>query len=290
MISNDVSPLPDAEVHYLRSEHVGDEFKIVVGHCGSSESSPPVPVFLGDTWMHFGIAVEIIRLLRLTGVVPALLVVGVGYRTTDLAETFRLRHRDFTPTVGRPGDSADSAMLGGAGRFLAFLRDELRPWVRDRYGVDPDDSMFFGDSRGGLFATYVLLTEPSTFRRYGIGSPSLYEDRGVKSMFVHEAEYAQARDDLAAKVFFSVGGYENPAGYERRLDQLAPAQRARMEAEKGDWGEDYVGDIERMVGMLRGRGYPNLEVEHEVLLGEYHETAVPLNLSRSLRYLFDAPR
>jgi hypothetical protein len=41
---------------------------------------------------------------------------------------------------------------------------------------------------------------------------------------------------------------------------------------------------------LRGRGYPNLDLGLEVLPGEYHETAPPLNLSRSLRYLFDAPR
>ena len=49
-------------------------------------------------------------------------------------------------------------MPGGADRFLAFLTDELKPWVQERYAVTFNDSMFFGDSRGGLFATYVLLT------------------------------------------------------------------------------------------------------------------------------------
>jgi hypothetical protein len=39
MIDNDDSPLPDTEVHYLSSEHVGDEFKVLVGHCGASESA-----------------------------------------------------------------------------------------------------------------------------------------------------------------------------------------------------------------------------------------------------------
>ena len=63
-----------------------------------------------------------------------------------------------------------------------------------------------------------------------------------------------------------------------------------MEADPGDWAEDYVGDTERLVGALRARGYPSLELECEILPGEYHETAVPVNLSRSLRYLFDAPR
>jgi len=279
--SGDRSALPGTEVHFLGSEQVGDEFKIIVGHCGSSESAVRVPVFLGDTWMHFGIAVEIARLLRLTEVVPPLLIVGVGYRTTDLSEIFGLRHRDLTPTVG-PSSGAD--------RFLAFLTEELKPWLEDRYGVAVDDSMFFGDSRGGLFATYVLLSAPSTFRRYGIGSASLYADEGVKSMFEQEVEYAAGHNDLPAKVFFSVGGYENPAGHQRRLDQLALAHRAEVEAHPGDLGEDYLGDTERMVKALQGRAYASLQLEHQVLPGEYHETAVPLNLSRSLRSLFDAPR
>jgi hypothetical protein len=50
-----------------------------------------------------------------------------------------------------------------------------------------------------------------------------------------------------------------------------------------------VADIERMVASLRGRGYPSLEIAYEVLPGEYHQTAPPLALSRSLRCLFDAP-
>ena len=85
--------------------------------------------------MHFGTAVEVVRLLRLTEVVPPLLVVGVGYRTTDLGETFRLRHRDFTPTIAPSGNAAGTEMLDGAGRFLAFLTDELKPWLRERYPV-----------------------------------------------------------------------------------------------------------------------------------------------------------
>ena len=51
-----------------------------------------------------------------------------------------------------------------------------------------------------------------------------------------------------------------------------------------------MGYCERMVAALRSRGYPSLQIECEVLPGEYHETAPPLNLSRSVRYVFDAPR
>lgn len=142
----------------------------------------------------------------------------------------------------------------GADRFLAFLRDELKPWVRERYGADPDDSMFFGDSRGGLFATYVLVTEPTT----------------------REGRLRRRRP--------------RGPGRRRTLPRAAAARPTGRMGRRGYIPEDYVGYCERMVAALRSRGYPSLQIECEVLPGEYHETAPPLNLSRSVRYVFDAPR
>ena len=278
MVDNDLAPLPDTEVHYLGSDHVGDEFKIVIGHCGSLGTAAQV-VFLGDTWANFGTAVETIRLLQFTEDLPPLLVAGVGYRTVDMEEIESLRTRDFTPTAHPTRPTS-----GGASRFLAFIRDEFKPWLQERYGADTDDSMLFGDSLGGLFATYVLLNEPTTFRRYGIGSPALSWDNDL--IFSHEVEYSRTHDDLPARVFFSVGAYENTAGDERRLAQLPPERQGSAEPE--NW--DFVADTERMVTALRNRAYPSLEIEWEVLPGEYHETSPPLNLSRSLRYVFGAPR
>jgi predicted alpha/beta superfamily hydrolase len=236
-------------------------------------------VFLGDTWANFGTAVETIRLLQFTEDLPPLLVAGIGYRTVDMEEIESLRTRDFTPT-GLPSRPTS----GGASRFLAFIQDEFKPWLQSRYDVDTDDSMLFGDSLGGLFASYVLLNEPATFRRYGIGSPALDWDNDL--VFSHEAEYARTHHDLPARAFFSVGAYENTAGDEHRLAQLPPDRQSSTEPE--DW--DFVAATERMVAALRSRGYPSLEIECEVLPGEYHETSPPLNLSRSLRYVFGAPR
>ncbi len=289
MIDNDDSPLPGTEVHYLRSEHVGDEFKILVGHCGSSESGPSPVLFMGDAWANFGTAVETIRLLCLAGDVESLLVVAAGYRVATIEENFTLRSRDFTPTVDPTSGYSDPATMGGADRFLAFLRDELKPWVKERFDADPDDSAFFGDSLGGLFATHVLLKEPIVFRRYGIGSPALYWDNG--SMFEQEEVYARAHDDLAAKVFFSVGALETLEGDARWREQLPPEKRAKAEEEaRNEPMFDMVADAERMVAALRGRSYPSIEIGFEVLPDEYHHTSPPLNLSRSLRYLFNAPR
>ena len=92
-------PVLESEVHVLRSDHVGDEFQILVGHCGSAASDAFSVVYISDPWAGFGTAVEIVRCLRLGRSVPPTLVVGVGYRTSDFDEIGDLRSRDLTPTV-----------------------------------------------------------------------------------------------------------------------------------------------------------------------------------------------
>jgi predicted alpha/beta superfamily hydrolase len=156
--------------------------------------------------------------------------------------------------------------------------------VRANYRVDPDDSMFFGHSLGGLFATYALLTRPDTFRRYGIGSPSLWWAFTAATDL--EAAYAAAHDDLPAKVFFSIGEHETHEGRQWEASPL-PADEARI---AGLRHIDMVADMQGMVSSLRSRNYPSLEMESAVYAGEFHITVPFLNLNRALRYLFDAPR
>jgi len=283
--ADDGSPLAGCEVHYLRSEHVGDEFKIFVGHCGRSDDVAPVALYVTDANGLFASAVDMVRFMQLSAHLPPILVVGIGYRMGALEETLGVRTRDLTPTsdalIGRI--SPHVTEMGGAPRFLAFVRDELQPWVRSRYPVDADNAAYFGHSFGGLFGTYALLTEPDTFSRYGIGSPSLWWDHDV--MFEHEAAYARAHDDLAAKVFFTVGAFEDHDGRQREAVRL-PAE----EHEQADLRYiDMVADTQRMVDTLRSRRYPSLTLADVVHPDEFHVTVAHLNLSRSLRYLFDAP-
>lgn len=224
--------------------------------------------------------------MQLSAHLPPLLVVGIGYRLAGLDETVLVRTRDFTPTADPKFARwfPDHTMMGGAGNFLAFIRDELQPWVHSHYPVDPDDSMYFGHSFGGLFATYVLLTEPGTFRRYGIGSPSLWWHDDM--MFPYEQRYADAHVDLVAKVFFSVGAFEDHDGRQREAIPLPQAERELA----GKRYIDMVADTQRMVELLRSRNYESLEIDSVVIPDEFHITVPPVNLSRSLRYLFDTPR
>jgi predicted alpha/beta superfamily hydrolase len=269
----------------LQSEHVGDEFKIFVGHCGSADAEPLAALYVTDANGIFGTAVDMVRFMRLSAHLPPMLVIGIGYRMGGIAETTAVRTRDFTPTVDRGFAEyfPSQSRMGGASRFLAFIRDELQPWVAQHYRVG-DDATFFGHSQGGLFGTYVMFTEPETFRRYAIGSPSLWWDADM--MFDYEARYAETHDDLAADAFFSVGAFEDHDGRQREAGRLPDAERAAA----GLRYIDMVADTERMVGQLRSRNYPSLHVESAVLGDEFHLTVPSLNLSRALRHLFDAPR
>jgi predicted alpha/beta superfamily hydrolase len=275
MLRNADSPLPNTEVHHLRSEQVGEAFKVLIGHAGTEPEGPRPLLVMADPWAGFGTAVEMTRILRFNRQVPDMVVVGVGYRSWRMPDIHRQRTRDLTPP--------------GADAFLAFLRDELTPWLAGRHGADPADATFLGYSLGGLFATHVLLTAPATFRRYAIGSPSLWWDDGA--IFAREEAYAAANTDLPARVHLSVGGEETPAGRRRFVEQLPPDTRAAAEAEDEAEGVvDMVADMERMVAALAGRGYPSLELEAEVLAGEHHDTGPPFAMSHALRWLHGAPR
>ena len=286
-MSDDESPLAGTEVHYLRSRHVGDEFKVFVGHCGTAASNTPAPVlYITDANGFFGSAVDIIRSMQLAVHLPPLLVVGIGYRVGGLAETITIRTRDLSPS-GDEGFARlfpEQRAMGGAPKLLAFIQTELMPWVEARYRVDPNDSTYFGHSLGGLFGTYVLLTAPETFQRYAIGSPSLWWDNEV--IFTYEASYAGAHHDLPAKVFFGIGADETHEGRRREAVNHEPALREKATA----WYIDMVDDMERLVNRLKGRGYPSLTIASAVFPDEFHVTVPQLNLSRALRFLFDSPR
>lgn len=82
------------------------------------------------------------------------------------------RDRDLTPT-----HVADNKTSGGAGKFLAFLKNELIPYIDKTYPSNTDNSIF-GHSFGGLFVVYALLNEPRLFKSYIAADPSFWWDNG----------------------------------------------------------------------------------------------------------------
>jgi len=235
---------------------------------------PVVYVLDGD--MTFGAASVIARALQLgPGTIPPVLVVGVGYARDreDQPAPMALRHRDLTPSIDQryltmarsaPGPMAlpPSVLPGGADDFLDFLEDELKPFVAERYCVDPEDAALIGVSLGGLFVLHTLFTRPDAFRRYGAVSPSIWWDD--RMVLREEAMLAARITDLDRRLFLAVGELEE-----------AQDPSARM-----------VSNLYSLAATLRSRAYPSLESVLQVLPDESHMSVFPAAISRAFRALY----
>jgi len=177
--------IPLVQRHRLVSKAVGDSFEIRVllpPMIPGEQSRFPV-VYMTDVHNGFIIDDDEMRLMML-GDVPRFIAVGIGYPAApSIMQGLVIRARDLTPVVAKAevggsfpiaGTIRPSPESGGAAKFLAFIRDELIPFIDAKYPTNPKDRAYWGDSLGGLFGTYVLFTKPETFNRYILGSPSLW--------------------------------------------------------------------------------------------------------------------
>lgn len=200
---DDGPALGATEVVDLWSDDVGDTFRIFVGRCGPQ---PEMAVVVVDGNGLFGLTVDAVRLMQVPGLLPSLVVVGVGYPgTPTVADTVGIRERDLAPTAwpAFPGS-------GGAARFLRFVRGPVLDQLGRRFAGCLDTTVFFGHSLGGLFGTWALLQVPPPFTHFILSSPSLFWDR--YAVMAEEETRAAAGSDLAASVYFGIGG----AGGRRR--------------------------------------------------------------------------
>jgi predicted alpha/beta superfamily hydrolase len=94
----------------------------------------------------------------------------------------------------------------------------------------------------------VLLTQPETFKRYGLGSPSLWCND--KWTFDLEVTYAEVHNDLEAKVYFSVGALENLEGEKIHRSWLSEDKHAEANA-KAEAGVERIGEINMVAEMQR---------------------------------------
>lgn len=264
----------------LRSEAIGETYQIDVALPATQvPAGRPMPVvYLTDANTIFGIAAQALRFLQQgDGAAPALLV-GIGY-CLDGVERPRnaygaLRTRDLTPSLdegflARILEAQEGGRFpvevrpaGGADDFLGFLIDQVRPFIAERYHVDPHDQTLVGSSLGGLFSLHALLTRPGAFRRYGALSPSLWWRGG--ELFDLEAEVAKAAADLPVDLFMSAGGEETDPRW------------------------DMVHGMKRFAASLEGRRYPGLRLTTHIFEGETHTSVIPAALSRGLRTLLSA--
>lgn len=230
--------LYNSQLKILHSKIVNDDYHIYISIPDDYETSGKTyPVlYLLDGDVSFGMAASIARYLQFGDNIPELIIVGIGYGALK-SSNGNERMRDYTFS-----QFPNSSEFGGAPKFIEFLSGELFPFINNNFRTDPDDRTIESYSLGGLFACYILFTEPGLFSRYIIGSPHL--SSGNFAIFDVQENTFNTFTDINAKVFISVGSEESD--------------------------EDYFNPIDQLVSGINDKGYPDLKMETKVFDGGTH--------------------
>lgn len=228
----------------------------------------PVIVLL-DADYSFALTRNYVRLVTDRGQSRESIIVGIAYPgASESMDVYkRTRTRDYTPSHvdDDNGYGREIQKLSGGGpAFLKRLETSILPEIDRRYRTQPSERMLVGNSFGGAFAAFTLVTKPELFQRYLIVSPSLWWDN--RMLFDTAKRYIAAHKALPAKVFWSVGGEENQP----------PPEGSPM--------VDYLIEFDALLKSAQLEGYRGTVM---VFPDETHYSVFPAALARGLRVLYD---
>jgi predicted alpha/beta superfamily hydrolase len=147
-------------------EETRDVWVVLPAGYENGQERYPVLIQLGDL-THVRYSAPIVDLLARNDHIPAMIVVACPEPTPQH------HYRDSTPTVV---DYLPAS--GGANRFLAFLRDELVPYLEANFRTQPY-RVLCGHGLSGLFAVHAVLESPGTFGGVIADGASLTYDGSV---------------------------------------------------------------------------------------------------------------
>lgn len=130
------------------------------------------------------------------------------------------RNRDFTPT-----HVDNTPVSGGAANFLAFLKNELVPFINKNYPTTGENTLY-GHSHSGTFAMYALLTDPQVFESYIAADPSFWWDNGYLVKLAAEKLSKTANFHQSLFITGREGSYP-----EMKIDAMDSVLQAKAPAE-----------------------------------------------------------
>lgn len=128
----------------------------------------------------------------------------VGIRNTN-------RNRDLTPTHSVRDSKGrrirEFGPSGGGDNFIAFIKEELFPYIEAKYPVS-SERILMGHSLGGLTAINILLHRPEMFSGYIASDPSMWWD---DRMMLNEAREILSKEKFDGKwLYFSIANTTPP--------------------------------------------------------------------------------
>lgn len=174
-------------------------------------------------------------------------VMVVGVQNTE-------RRRDLVGPTEIAEEMKIAPHAGGADKFRAFFRDELKPLIDKRYRTT-GESALIGESLAGLFVVETFLVEPTLFDSYIAVDPSVWWN-----------EQVLVRGAAARLGNWSAGP--------KKLYVTTSEERITQEG------------IETLTTALRITRPAGIEWTYEPMPHEHHSTIFPTAALHGIRYVF----
>lgn len=194
----------------IYSEAVKDSFYIAVqlpeDYDENATASYPTAYVL-DADFHFPMMASVVRQYEKGGLLPPIILVGIGYNSLKSMDSLRVR--DYLYPAALPSDEMDA--VGGAKHFDEFITNQLVPYIDSTYHTQKSNRSLLGHSFGGYFSLFALLNQLDhnnmVFQNFASASPSLWYNNFYLNQLTDKLKNRDNRDTL--NIFMTVGGLED---------------------------------------------------------------------------------
>ena len=241
--------LPDIQVIPIKDSQSQREYEVYVKlpekYQALKASGKKLPViYITDAKWHIEVLSGTVGFL-----IEDVILVGISWQTNLHAEKpWESRFRDYVPALSPKAK-------GEAKQHLAFLKNDVVAYIEQHYAADPTNRVYFGYSLGGLFGAYALITEPTLFKSYIIGSPWL--KMNVERLYALKPKSFASSAFKQVNVFLSYGEEET----------------------------ELAGHADNFIAQIQKKTDGNLAIHHKVIKQTDHTTAFPMTTVSSLYWL-----
>jgi predicted alpha/beta superfamily hydrolase len=203
-------PPANASSQVLYSKAVHDSLyiqtQLPLEYGDSTTKHFPVVVVL-DGNFHFPMLAASIHQYEKAGLLPPLIVIGIGYKSFQAMDSLRVR--DYLFPAALPADELKAP--GGGEQFRQFIGQELLPLLDSTYRTLAQNRTLLGHSFGGYFSLYTLLSQAKTkthvFQNFVAASPSVW----YHNFYLNQlpTQLGSLTESDSVRLLLTVGGQEN---------------------------------------------------------------------------------
>ena len=267
------------------------DYRLMVSIPSSPAPDDGYPVvYVIDGNLHFGIAVDTMRIQACWPDTRDAVIVGIGYPTDRVADALSLRMDDLTTPLqesmaNTPWYRKMPPPPNGYGKLDDYLRmvdEEVKPRVADVVSVDANDQTLMGHSLGGLTTLHALFRRTASFQHFVAIAPSIWWNN--REVLDHEAGFVERVrcGGATARALISVGELESTLRYPSVGADKLPAGREDFQQMV-----DYcrmvpnTQELGRRLAAVQGPGFTVQTVVH---MGDDHNMVPPAGIARGIRF------